>query len=235
MLDFTVKPKDLKYLIDIKHHKFWGKMKDFKLGKLETIALQVTIISIVCLILTKLYLTYMILTVLFLVLNNAFLPLFSKISTENIFENETRRKIYSATEDKYVISLNDLRKQLKMPRATLEWHLFVLERAGYISTIKFLNKRYVYRSVHEERAILHLLRGSKKIKPMIECLAFNGKVRIPEILIDLNVSFENIRDLVVRLSRMNLIYYELRRDGVIYVTDRGKLWFKKVLDTNILN
>jgi len=34
---------------------------------------------------------------------------------------------------------------------------------------------------------------------------------------------------------MNLIYYELRRDGVIYVTDRGRLWFKKVLDTNFLD
>ena len=211
-------------------------MKYLDIRKLKVTLFQTTILLFITyLILAKLYPMATLLATLFLLINNAFLPFFSKISAENIFENETRRKIYNATESRSIISLNDLRKTLKMPRATLEWHLFVLERAGYVSTIKFLNKRYVYRNVNEEKAILYLLKGSKKIKPMIESLALNGKVRIPEILIDLNVSFENIRDLVVKLSRMNLIYYELRRDGVIYVTDRGRLWFKKVLDTGFLD
>ena len=40
------------------------------------------------------------------------IPLFSKISSENVFENETRRKIYDTTELKSAISLNDLRRIL---------------------------------------------------------------------------------------------------------------------------
>lgn len=158
------------------------------------------------------------------------IPLFSKISSENVFENETRRKIYDTTELKSAISLNDLRRILKMPRATLEWHLFILERAGFVSTIKLLNRRYVYRNSNEEKAISHLLRNSKKLKPIIKSLAFAGKIHVPENLLLMNISFESIRDLMVKLSKMNLIHYEIRKNGLICVTDKGKVWFKKIID-----
>jgi len=158
------------------------------------------------------------------------IPLLSKISSENVFENETRRKIYDTTELKSAISLNDLRRILKMPRATLEWHLFILERAGFVSTIKLLNRRYVYRNSNEEKAISHLLRNSKKLKPIIKSLAFAGKIHVPENLLLMNISFESIRDLMVKLSKMNLIHYEIRKNGLICVTDKGKVWFKKIID-----
>ncbi len=158
------------------------------------------------------------------------IPLFSKISSENVFENETRRKIYDTTELRSAISLNDLRRILKMPRATLEWHLFILERAGFVSTIKLLNKRYVYRNSNEEKAISHLLRNSKKLKPIIKSLAFAGKIHVPENLLLMNISFESIRDLMVKLSKMNIIHYEIRKNGLICVTDKGKVWFKKIID-----
>jgi len=158
------------------------------------------------------------------------IPLFSKISSENVFENETRRKIYDTTELRSAISLNDLRRILKMPRATLEWHLFILERAGFVSTIKLLNRRYVYRNSNEEKAISHLLRNSKKLKPIVKSLAFAGKIHVPENLLLMNISFESIRDLMVKLSKMNIIHYEIRKNGLICVTDKGKVWFKKIID-----
>lgn len=157
------------------------------------------------------------------------IPLFSKLSKKDIFENKIRTEIYETIVSEKIVSVSDLQKTLGISRATLEWHLFVLERLGFISTIKFFGKKYAYNTKFEEEILISFIRSKSKLKKALTPLATYKRISLIELLGKSKISFEGIRDFLQHLCKLGIIMCEISVDGTIYATDKGVAWLKEVI------
>lgn len=59
-------------------------------------------------------------------------PFYSKLSSADLLENETRAGIFAIIESNPGINFSTIAKELKLPHGTLQHHLRVLEKTGFI-------------------------------------------------------------------------------------------------------
>jgi len=89
-------------------------------------------------------------------------PLWARIRRGEERRHPARAAILEALEARGALAFSELQRATGIPKPTLSWHLYVLERAGLVATLRWRGRLYIYTPTREgEQALLRLLAGRR--------------------------------------------------------------------------
>jgi len=68
-------------------------------------------------------------------------PMWARVGRDEALSHPVRRRIYSLVAERGALGFNELWRELGVAKATVAWHLSVLERLGLLSTVRY--RRYL--------------------------------------------------------------------------------------------